>query len=436
MSAICVPFWLMARQVSLWAAVEMYALEDTVAEAAKAAKAAKATKATKATEAAKAAKAAKAAAAADSTAADADADADAAGSAPLPKMTKGATEAVRRFHSLIVKFRQLASSSATPDGASGAAVTGEGGDEEGEEGEEGEQEDGEPGNVGEADEEGEGEQVRLRLVSSELRRRFRTVDTAEAIGVLSGYEEGEEGQESAVVFAEAATETAAVTAASDAAESGDGDEGERLDGTNAVLGAMVGAEMGGKAVGARPSDLSTLFRMLLAESGYEALVKADVENPGARWKNLGESRHHLPKPREASLPHPLIRSCLLPLPGISFRADLSRPSFTGELANLARERRVDELDEFLDQASARWWPLTATSDALALPSSHPPMCSPPILPLPSPPHPPLPSSPHTRCRSRSSRMSTPSTTRGARRTATARRCNSQPSTAPRSMPSL
>ncbi len=240
------------RQVSLWCALEMYALGEPGATAAAA-----------------------------SGIIDDDGAQDAAVVAPLPKMSKAATGALRRFYELIMRFRTL--SAVAPEEAN---------------------KEGEPTSPGKGPATGDGdgantevdvETVKLKLVSTQLRREFQTVDTAEAIGVLSGYEEASDS-----------------TIGKQSMAPDDGGDGTKdgssssvgSDGSNPVQPVQAEGSSEGEAE-ETPTDLSSLFRLLMAESGYEALVKAETES--SRWRNLGE------------------------------------------LANLARSRHVSELEEFLDQ---------------------------------------------------------------------------------------
>ena len=48
----------------------------------------------------------------------------------------------------------------------------------------------------------------------------------------------------------------------------------------------VGVE-GAEAMEGDPTNLATLFRMLMIESGYEAMLRRDT-SASSRWRNLGE----------------------------------------------------------------------------------------------------------------------------------------------------
>ena len=244
------------RQASLWQALELYALGDPLGAPAGAC-----------------------AAVVEGAAPEA-----AAAVAPLPKMSKAATEALCRFYELIMRFRVL-SSAARPDEGSdtGRPTGGVAGELRG-------------GVEGKQCAEAEDDPVNLKLVSTQLRRQFQTVDTAEAIGVLSGYGDTTAGRQP-VASASGGEVAADRTRSSTSAESSDG-LAEKGSGSEEI-------GSGSEEIVASPTDLSSLFRLLMVESGYEALAKADTES--SRWRNLGE------------------------------------------LANLARERHVSELDEFLDQ---------------------------------------------------------------------------------------
>ncbi|KOO22947.1 ATP-dependent DNA helicase [Chrysochromulina tobinii] len=244
------------RQASLWQALELYALGDPLGAPAGAC-----------------------AAVVEGAAPEA-----AAAVAPLPKMSKAATEALCRFYELIMRFRAL-SSAARPDEGSdtGRPTGGVAGELRG-------------GVEGKQCAEAEDDPVNLKLVSTQLRRQFQTVDTAEAIGVLSGYGDTTAGRQP-VASVSGGERAADRTRSSMSAESSDG-LAEKVSGSEEI-------GSGSEEIVASPTDLSSLFRLLMVESGYEALAKADTES--SRWRNLGE------------------------------------------LANLARERHVSELDEFLDQ---------------------------------------------------------------------------------------
>ena len=172
---------------------------------------------------------------------DGDGDGDGV-AAQLPKLRKDVGEGLRGFYELIMRFRGLVASATDERAAIEAAAAG--------------------GTVGGAAAEEEEVAVRLRMVSTEIRRRQR-----DPIG------QDHEG-------------ASALAAPLDAA--GDG---------------------GGDFDSARTSSrgLDALLKLLLVESGYEAMLEKGGDEESGRWRNLGE------------------------------------------LANLANERRVDELNDFLDQ---------------------------------------------------------------------------------------
>jgi DNA helicase-2/ATP-dependent DNA helicase PcrA len=181
----------------------------------------------------------------------------------LPPMAKGARAAVRRFHTLITRFRGLV---------------------------EAELEDVSLGTGGQRTADGDGidEEVRLQMVSSDIRRRLRHPHVRDP-----------EGPQARIAEAVAEEEAASAAAAGDFAAA-----------TAAAAVELDSADVGDEEAGSKGNrSLASLLRLMLAESGYEAFLKGgkDESESNSRWRNLGE------------------------------------------LAQLASERSVDEIDAFLDQ---------------------------------------------------------------------------------------
>ena len=171
----------------------------------------------------------------------------------MPKLRKPVMDGLRSFYELITHFRGVVN-----DAVRQAEVA----------------------LVHEDEDEDEDEDIiRLRMVSTELRRRLRDTTGRDPEGDPR--------------IAEGARREA-VALGGEPTNDHDDDDGDGMDMTK------TDAEGGG---------LAALMRLLLYESGYEDMLDRGGEEEAGRWRNLGE------------------------------------------LANLARERSVDELGDFLDQVA-------------------------------------------------------------------------------------
>ena len=201
--------------------------------------------------------------------------------AKMPPLRKNVVEALKDFYELIMRFRSIVQEAAADAAANSTEASQEDDDE-----------------------------VKLRMVSTEIRRRQRDPrgrdpegrarlalkdgaseqqELLEDLEMLDLSEEEKEEEEERDVLIASEVNLEFV---------GDDEEEDEEEQGDALVAASRSTEGGG---------LAALLKLILVESGYEAMLQKGGEEETGRWRNLGE------------------------------------------LANLASERRVDELNDFLDQ---------------------------------------------------------------------------------------